>query len=277
MEKLKAQERGALEVALKTLVDEMDAQDRPSGFHFYFDSAIGGESSADEAETLAGVIEWRVDEADDVFEVAADYLAELVDDPLLAVEASWYLEAVVADWRRIADACPIGSREGIRLRVLASELDHWAYPPEAIVEAVESFRARHQLAELLAGLRIDGTLDIADLAASDAGPAAYRLADRAGLLADEEEDEDADEDAEEVPPKMSEAERILAMIQALRPKAETECRRCGRPIGMDAGGRWTHVGDHGRTDRGCRAASFEPGQGWDDTLPRTWQAAPPKS
>jgi hypothetical protein len=30
----------------------------------------------------------------------------------------------------------------------------------------------------------------------------------------------------------------------------------------------------GGTNRGCRAASFIPGSGWNDELPRSWRAAP---
>ncbi len=65
------------------------------------------------------------------------------------------------------------------------------------------------------------------------------------------------------------------------------CRHCNKPIFRDYN-RWLHVGeaveipglpfkvqsDYGM--RGCRAASFSPGNGWDDSLDRKWNAAPAK-
>jgi hypothetical protein len=55
------------------------------------------------------------------------------------------------------------------------------------------------------------------------------------------------------------------------------CRRCGRTvvnIGTDERPRWTHVAADGGLNVGCRAASYTPGCGWDDDLPRSWKAAP---
>jgi hypothetical protein len=56
---------------------------------------------------------------------------------------------------------------------------------------------------------------------------------------------------------------------------ERECRHCGRAI-VDPGGegRWTHHGADGQLVRGCRAASFKPEEGWDESLRRSWVAAP---
>ncbi len=58
---------------------------------------------------------------------------------------------------------------------------------------------------------------------------------------------------------------------------KVRCRRCGRAIvnlGSDQGTRWTHLSADGGLNVGCRAASFAPGEGWDDDLPRSWKAAP---
>lgn len=55
------------------------------------------------------------------------------------------------------------------------------------------------------------------------------------------------------------------------------CRRCGRTvvnIGTDQRPRWTHIAAGGGLNVGCRAASYAPGGGWDDDLPRSWKAAP---
>lgn len=71
------------------------------------------------------------------------------------------------------------------------------------------------------------------------------------------------------------------------------CRRCGRPLGLavyddpwrasPALTRWRHL-DPRREPAfiglvllgsvGCRSASFDYGEDWDDTLPRTWRAQP---
>jgi len=49
-----------------------------------------------------------------------------------------------------------------------------------------------------------------------------------------------------------------------------ECRRCGDTIVRLGGNRWTHsVGKVG-----CRAASFDPGLGWDESLDPKWKASP---
>jgi hypothetical protein len=52
-----------------------------------------------------------------------------------------------------------------------------------------------------------------------------------------------------------------------------KCRRCGRRI-VAAGSGWRHFGANGGLFAGCRAASFTEDKGWDDTLPRSWKAAP---
>lgn len=55
---------------------------------------------------------------------------------------------------------------------------------------------------------------------------------------------------------------------------ETSCRRCGRSIVNPTGNKWTHLAADGTLVVGCRAASFTPGDGWDDTLDRRWRAMP---
>jgi hypothetical protein len=52
------------------------------------------------------------------------------------------------------------------------------------------------------------------------------------------------------------------------------CRHCHRPISRVGGGSWKH--EDPERCRGCRAASFREGEGWDDSLSRTWVAAPAK-
>jgi hypothetical protein len=53
------------------------------------------------------------------------------------------------------------------------------------------------------------------------------------------------------------------------------CRRCDQPITelfqSDNGRGWRHDSDG---SRGCRAATFDRGSGWDDSIPRSWKAAP---
>ena len=74
------------------------------------------------------------------------------------------------------------------------------------------------------------------------------------------------------------AERFRAGVERLDRNlaAATEtatCRRCGKPItriGEEAP--WRHT-DQDRS-RGCRAATFDEGSGWDDSIPRTWTASP---
>jgi hypothetical protein len=54
------------------------------------------------------------------------------------------------------------------------------------------------------------------------------------------------------------------------------CRRCGREIIPHGRDSWTHLGADGGLSVGCRAASFNPGSGWNDSLSRSWKATPPK-
>jgi len=51
------------------------------------------------------------------------------------------------------------------------------------------------------------------------------------------------------------------------------CRHCGRPV-FQVGDRWYHRDAQGDRIRGCYAASFVSGQGWDTTLNRSSMAAP---
>lgn len=52
-----------------------------------------------------------------------------------------------------------------------------------------------------------------------------------------------------------------------------ECRHCGRQV-IRVGTGWRHLSANGGLNVGCRAASFTPGRGWDDTLDRSLKAAP---
>lgn len=58
--------------------------------------------------------------------------------------------------------------------------------------------------------------------------------------------------------------------------AVISCQRCGRAIVPHGPDRWTHRGADGQTSVGCRAASFVPDKGWDDSLPRSWNAQAPR-
>jgi hypothetical protein len=49
------------------------------------------------------------------------------------------------------------------------------------------------------------------------------------------------------------------------------CRRCSQPI-VEDNERWYH--DDPDRSRGCRAASFVAGDGWDEALGKTWMATP---
>ena len=51
------------------------------------------------------------------------------------------------------------------------------------------------------------------------------------------------------------------------------CGKCGKRVLTSSSNFVTHVDEAGYvTNRGCRAASFDPDSGWDDRLPRTWTA-----
>ena len=80
----------------------------------------------------------------------------------------------------------------------------------------------------------------------------------------------------------------MSAIPRPQPEDCLPCRNCGQPI-FDDYGRWLHrddtfeqieglpfevQSDYGM--KGCRSASFRPGQGWDDSLDRNLNAAPPK-
>lgn len=70
---------------------------------------------------------------------------------------------------------------------------------------------------------------------------------------------------------------------------ESVCRNCGRLIvktteNSSLGGgivplperTWTHLREGFRVDSSCRAASYEPDEGWDDSIDRKLKAQPPK-
>lgn len=50
------------------------------------------------------------------------------------------------------------------------------------------------------------------------------------------------------------------------------CKLCGRGLVNERRGRWTHLAADGTLKVGCRAASWTPPDGWDDSLPRHWRA-----
>ena len=60
---------------------------------------------------------------------------------------------------------------------------------------------------------------------------------------------------------------------------DVHCRRCGQLIvsmGLADRSRWIHRAPDGSLVVGCRAASLTSQDGWDDDLPRSWKAAPPR-
>lgn len=51
------------------------------------------------------------------------------------------------------------------------------------------------------------------------------------------------------------------------------CRRCGRQAWQRSNdGKWVHLDASGHEIRGCRAATFTTGGGWDRSIPSSWQA-----
>jgi hypothetical protein len=62
--------------------------------------------------------------------------------------------------------------------------------------------------------------------------------------------------------------------RALPPVQTAICKHCQQPIqalsSKNGPLRWTHAD----TSRGCRAASFRPGLGWNESLDRKWKASP---
>lgn len=69
-------------------------------------------------------------------------------------------------------------------------------------------------------------------------------------------------------------DRVDEAIVASEPDRD-ECAKCGQPIRTDYRDRerWVHASDG---SRGCRAATFNQGDGWDDDIPRSWMATPRK-
>lgn len=58
-----------------------------------------------------------------------------------------------------------------------------------------------------------------------------------------------------------------------------DCGNCGHPVKeWPMAGRWVHWVNGTKSSVGCRSASFDrlDGEGWDDSIPRTWQARPPR-
>jgi hypothetical protein len=63
---------------------------------------------------------------------------------------------------------------------------------------------------------------------------------------------------------------FIAVVEAFGPVEEGTCIHCGLPTVMDAGRPTHRVGNS--TYRGCRAASFDPDEGWNEKLDRKLQA-----
>lgn len=79
------------------------------------------------------------------------------------------------------------------------------------------------------------------------------------------------------PPELLDDYVELWEFFANRPEDEPRCRRCGRIVVATAsahGAQWIHLSADGGCNVGCRAASFAPGAGWDDSLDRSWKATP---
>lgn len=75
------------------------------------------------------------------------------------------------------------------------------------------------------------------------------------------------------PPAESFGDYMLG--RALPPLQTAICKHCRQPIQAlsskdDGPLRWTHAD----TSRGCRAASFRAGYGWNESLDRKWKASP---
>lgn len=67
--------------------------------------------------------------------------------------------------------------------------------------------------------------------------------------------------------------RVENRLESESPMTKGTCRRCGTPIVFsNILEQWHHANPD--FNRGCRAASFRPGEGWNDDLPRSWVAAP---
>lgn len=69
-------------------------------------------------------------------------------------------------------------------------------------------------------------------------------------------------------------EKATSAMAESEPDRDT-CAKCGQAIQTDSGDRerWLHSSDR---SRGCRAATFDPGNGWNDAIPRSWMATPRK-
>lgn len=67
-------------------------------------------------------------------------------------------------------------------------------------------------------------------------------------------------------------ERATEAMADSEPDRET-CAKCGQPIQTDSRDRerWLHSSDR---SRGCRAATFDRENGWNDDIPRSWMATP---
>lgn len=67
-------------------------------------------------------------------------------------------------------------------------------------------------------------------------------------------------------------ERAATAMAESEPDRDT-CAKCGQAVQTDSRDRerWLHSSDR---SRGCRAATFDPGNGWNDDIPRSWKATP---
>lgn len=70
-------------------------------------------------------------------------------------------------------------------------------------------------------------------------------------------------------------DRLAGVIAAADDSTERSTCRCGKAIILPPGFTdWVH--DTSARERGCRAATFQAGQGWDDSVSTSWTAKPAK-
>ena len=71
-------------------------------------------------------------------------------------------------------------------------------------------------------------------------------------------------------------DRLAGMITAADDATERATCRCGKAIILPPGFTdWVH--DTSARERGCRAATFQGGQGWDDSVSTSWKARPARA
>ncbi|WP_152646035.1 hypothetical protein [Streptacidiphilus albus] len=75
---------------------------------------------------------------------------------------------------------------------------------------------------------------------------------------------------------MAEEEAAATVAWVASEPDRADCIKCGGPVETDSRdrSRWIHSADG---SRGCRAATFTVEDGWDETIPKSWNAAPKRS